>query len=531
MSGLFVMGVMSTRALAQDADKDDDTNANDTQADTHHNTEEPKSAEHPAPVLEPSAETKTPPTGAIAPTPPPTLPKARPKVGDLSITGYFRGGYGATLKETAPAVGNPGDNNYMPATTVGGRQTCFSLSNPAGLVAKYRLGNECEVWSETHFTMVTYADDNGVVSTVHFMPTIFIPTTNIGYSPNGTVISPAIFTTSTGATLSFPNLYVDIKGLPFLAGGTAWAGTRYYKRESVYINDFFYWNPSGVGAGIEDANFGFQDLRFSLGVFAVDGEPQMSTVGTDPQLPLQVDFGARTDFQVRGIKPWDTGELQLGIQYIADYSNHPMLDAYGNPTGSSITHGGYGFTLQFVQKALGGDNKTVFQFGKGGGTGFGTLSRFYYPDFSLYFDPSEYRIRFLDVLTMQPIEDLGGQFVFIYQRDQNFLGVAGQNTNWYSAGGRLVWAFDRYAKLAGEIGYDKITKSNGAAPQELFKATIAPTLTTGKGFMTRPELRLFLTWAVWNAAARGANIDSGQIYRPTNLLDGYTFGVQAETWY
>src|SRR4029077_3337173 len=171
-------------ALAQDEDQD--TNAHDTQADTHHNTEEPKSAEQPAPVLAPSAETKTPPTGAIAPTPPPVLPKSRPKVGDLTITGYFRGGYGATVKETAPAVGNPGDANYMPATTVGGRMTCFSLSNPAGLVAKYRLGNECEVWSETHFTFVTYAGDDGVVSTLHFMPTIYIPTTLVGYSPNGT---------------------------------------------------------------------------------------------------------------------------------------------------------------------------------------------------------------------------------------------------------------------------------------------------------------------------------------------------------
>ena len=35
--------------------------------------------------------------------------------------------------------------------------TCFALANPGGLVSKYRLGNECEVWSETNFTMVTYA--------------------------------------------------------------------------------------------------------------------------------------------------------------------------------------------------------------------------------------------------------------------------------------------------------------------------------------------------------------------------------------
>jgi len=206
------------------------------------------------------------------------------------------------------------------------------------------------------------------------------------------------------------------------------------------------------------------------------------------------------------------------------------VDASGNPIGS-VTHGGWGVTGQFVQKVLGGDNKLALQFGKGGGTGFGTLSRFYYPDFSLYFSPSEYRFRFVDVLTIQPFDWLGAQFDVIYQRDQNFLGVAGQNTNWYSAGGRVTWAFTDHAKLAGEVGYDRITKSIGADPQELTKLTIAPTLTTGRGFMTRPELRLFYTYAVWNAAARGANIDSGQIYRNTSLLSGSIVGVQAETWY
>jgi maltoporin len=248
-------------------------------------------------------------------------------------------------------------------------------------------------------------------------------------------------------------------------------------------------------------------------------------------LPAQIDFGVRNDLQLRGIKPWESGEFQIGGEYILDYSNHPMtVDALGNPIGS-VTHGGWGVTGQFVQKVLGGDNKLAVQFGKGGGTGFGTLSRFYYPDFSLYFDPSEYRFRVVDVLTIQPFEWLGGQFDVIYQRDQNFLGVAGQNTNWYSAGGRVTWAFTEHAKVAGEIGYDRITKSIGADPQFLEKFTIAPTLTSGRGFMTRPELRLFYTYAVWNKAARNANVDSGTLYRSTQLLSGSIVGVQAETWY
>jgi maltoporin len=503
LSALFAVAVTSTRASAQESTDDDRTH--DTEADTHHNTEEPKSAEQPAPVIEPGASTATPPAGAVA-TPPSTtvLPAAKPKFGDISVSGYFRGGFGASNQ--------------------GGRMTCFQLANPSGLFSKYRLGNECEEWSETHFDIVTYVGEDGSVASVHFMPTVFIPNTNIGYSPTSTVISPLAFTTSTGATLSFPNLYVDIKGIPWLYGGTAWVGSRYYKRESVYISDFFYWNPSGVGAGIEDFNLG-KGVRLSYAAFAVDGPPATDVPGTNPQLPAQIDFGLRHDVQLRGIRPWESGEVQLGFQYIADYSNHVP--------GTPNTHGGWGATLQLVQQVLGGDNKLAFQYGKGAGTGFGTLARFYYPDFALNVDPVQYRLRIVDVLTIQPTPWFGAQLDGVYQLDQNFLGSPGQYAQWTSAGTRVSWAFTQHAKLLAEVGYDRVVRNNTAPlhPEELAKFTIAPTLTTGRGFMTRPELRVFYTWAVWNQAARTPGVDSGNVYTATNLLSGSIFGVQAETWY
>ncbi|HUO38265.1 MAG TPA: carbohydrate porin [Mycobacterium sp.] len=481
LTGLLVLGVPSIRALAQEPAGPDNQN----------DKEESKAAAPPA-ALVPAPEV----VPAAMPNPAPLI---KPKVGDVSLSGYFRGGFGASNQK--------------------GRMTCFSLANPSGLVSKYRLGNECEVWSETHFTVVTYAGDDGVVANLHFMPTVYIPTTNIGYSPNGTVNSPAIFTTSTGATVMFPNLYVDIKGISWLAGGTPWIGTRYYKRESVYISDFFYWNPSGVGGGVEDINLG-NDMRLSLAVFAVDGEPAAPSTNTSPLLPAQIDFGARGDAQLRGIRLYDGGELQLGAQYIADYSNH-----------GSITHGGYGFTARWVHKLLGGDNRLVAQYGKGGGTGFGTLARFYYPDFSLYHNPIEARVRFVEVLTIQPIPELGAQFAGVYQRDINFLGSEGSTTNWYSAGGRISWGFVEHLKALGEAGFDRVTKSIGSQPQMLGKFTVAGAISGGRGLLTRPELRVFYTYAIWNEAARGANVDSGQIYTPTQLLSGSIFGLQAETWF
>jgi len=485
LTAFLVLGVLSTRAFAQDPEG----------AENRNDTEAPKEAVPPPAVI--PAE----PPAAVNGAPP-----AKAKVGDVSLSGYFRGGFGASSQK--------------------GRMTCFALANPSGLFSKYRLGNECEVWSETHFTVVTYAGDDGVVANLHFMPTIYIPTTNIGYSPNGTVNSPLIFTTSTGATVSFPNLYVDIKGISWLAGGTPWMGTRYYKRESVYISDFFYWNPSGVGGGIEDIQLP-GDLRLSYGVFAVDGEPDTTAAGTSPQLPLQIDFGFRNDLQLRGIRLYEGGELQLGAQYIADFSNHPDPN---NPS-VSVTHGGYGFTARWVHTLLGGDNKLVAQYGKGGGTGFGTLARFYYPDFSLYHAPIEARLRFVDVLTIQPTARIGAQVAGVYQRDINFLGAQGQSTTWYSAGARVSVGIIDHLKALGEAGFDRVTKSIGSQPQMLAKGTAALAFAGGMGLLSRPELRVFYTYAIWNEAARGASVDSGQIYRATNLLSGSIFGLQAETWF
>ncbi len=501
------MGFLSTHALGQepgDADAEgptDEASAGDASPDEAKPDEakpdEAKPSEGQAATVEAKAELPAP----VEPAPEGAAKADKPKLGDTKLSGYFRGGFGASNQK--------------------GRMTCFALANPAGLVAKYRLGNECEVWAESEFKTVIYADDDGAVASVHFMPTVYIPTTYIGYSPTGVTSSPSEYTTSTGATVSFPNLYVDIEGIPWLFGGKAWVGTRYYKRESIYINDFFYWNPSGVGGGIEDVNIG-KDVRVSYAAFAVDGEPVSAGAGTPP-LPMQADLGIRNDLQVRGLRPYPSGEFQVGFQYIADYSNHK------DANGDSVTHSGWGVTLQHVQQLLGGENKLAFQYGKGGGTGFGTLSRFYYPDFSLYFAPSEYRIRVVDVLTVQPIEWFGAQLGLVYQHDD--LGNAGQKTDWYTGGTRLSFAFNKYAKVLAEVGYDRVKKSNGSEPQWLGKGTIAPAIAAGKGMFARPELRVFYTWATWNETARTATVDSGRLYTTTNLLSGVTYGLQAEAWW
>jgi maltoporin len=61
----------------------------------------------------------------------------------------------------------------------------------------------------------------------------------------------------------------------------------------------------------------------------------------------------------------------------------------------------------------------------------------------------------------------------------------------------------------------------------------------GGAFFTRPELRVYATFATWNSAARNAGIvgqgPACNSSTTTSVFDcdtnGFTFGAQAETWF
>ena len=123
----------------------------------------------------------------------------------------------------------------------------------------------------------------------------------------------------------------------------------------------------------------------------------------------------------------------------------------------------------------------------------------------------------------------GGMLLGLVQRDK----APDSNQTWYSVGVRMSYAFTEHFKLVGEVGHDRI-KRDDEGMRMLNKFTIAPTLSVGKGFMTRPELRLYYTYAQWNRAAQTAAVadtalsDSGAFGRD---LHGSNFGVQLETWW
>lgn len=60
-----------------------------------------------------------------------------------------------------------------------------------------------------------------------------------------------------------------------------------------------------------------------------------------------------------------------------------------------------------------------------------------------------------------------------------------------------------------------------------FKLTLAPQVALGNRFFSRPVLRAYITYAQWSDAFVGRV--GGQDYQ--NLSNGFSYGLQMETWW
>jgi maltoporin len=385
-----------------------------------------------------------------------------PKVGDVIMHGYFRTGFGVS-----------GD---------GGRQVCFQAP---GAPVKYRLGNECDQYGEFTFSAPAFVGTDGVVATANVMIN--------GYIPSGTGYSQSAL--QDGADIGFPQMWFDFKNLDFAHGGTPWIGRRYYKREDVHIQDFFYWNPSGLGGGVEDIALG--SMKLSYAAFVVDGPP--------PPGPRQI--GVRNDIQLRGIPLHPGGTLELGANLIADASD-----------GDDTNHG-FAAHVRYVLAILGGENKLIAQFGMGPGIDLSQSA-------ALTTSTDDTRLRILDTLAFQVTPEVGGQLVAVFQHDDTEAGTQ----DWFSLGGRVSYAFAEHLKLLAELGFDTVSPDEGES-RTLTKLTVAPTIAAGKGFWMRPELHLFGTVALWNDGARAAGVDSAGLYTAGDRTSAATFGIHAQGWW
>jgi maltoporin len=369
----------------------------------------------------------------------------------------------------------------------GDKQVCFKL---AGAQSKYRLGNECEQYAELELDQDLLKFGNGAKLSGVVMASLF---NEYDHTPR--------FQGEHGSA-RLPQSYLQLTNLPGLEGARIWAGRIYYRRNDVHINDFFYWNPTGLGAGIENVKLK-DDLKLSYAVFR--------ETGINDEY-----YATRHDLQLSGLRPNQDGELQFGLSYIPKRA--PVAGTAGQDTKQ-----GWALTAQHLQSnVFGGKNKLALQYGVGPGIGLGSTG-------NLAADSGFKSWRLLDAWDWQATKNFGGQLVGVYQRDETPTGTQ----TWKSVGIRPAYAFTEHFKLVGELGHDQVSPS-GAATRNLTKVTLAPTLAMGRGFWSRPELRLFYTYARWNQAAQNAAA-AGDALSSTGIFgtkrSGSSVGLQVESWW
>ena len=128
-------------------------------------------------------------------------------------------------------------------TGSGGEQQCFQTT---GAQSKYRLGNECETYAELNW--VRKCGKEGDKS--------FYFDTNVAYSVaqqnDWEATDPA-----------FREATCRVKPDRMAARLHHLAGKRFYQRHDVHMIDFYYWDISGPGAGLENIDVGFGKLSLA----------------------------------------------------------------------------------------------------------------------------------------------------------------------------------------------------------------------------------------------------------------------------
>ncbi len=347
-------------------------------------------------------------------------------------------------------------------------RACYGLGGgSAGM--KYRLGNECDFYGE--FQLAQGFQKDGIDYKVSLMTSHYTGATD-----------------TNGEGLSIAQLWAEAKGFDIAPDATFWIGKERGRRGDVHIVDTFFVEMVGVGAGFKNQPLGAGKLGVAF--YKTDAD------AAKPGNRVNVEY--------------------LGLPTGADGA----LNIFATATKGDFTGGksGFGLTLRHDQGKLFGtglSNTLFVQYAQGS-----TALNANFGDLTAGSQAKSWRI--VDSVNGQS-GALGGQAMVLLASEENAAGV---QTDSASVGGRVSYAFTRNFKLVTEAGYSQF-KPEGGATAKLTKLTIAPTLSVGPDFWTRPEFRLYVTTAKWNDAA--GNVTGQAAF--ADKTSGTSYGAQVEWWF
>ncbi|MGA9242073.1 MAG: carbohydrate porin [Silvibacterium sp.] len=422
------------------------------------------------------------------------LTKLQEQVGAFEFHGYFRSGNGVN--------------------SVGGHWVAFQAP---GADAKYRLGNEAETYAELIFVDNWLNPDHA--SDKAWAKAEFMVEANTTSSANF-----ANFTNGAGNDqFRFREAFVQagnvIENQP---NAKFWAGERYYRRQSIYLDDFYILDDSGYGGGVED-------LDVKLGKLAV------SWIGASrPDITTQNGNLSQSIIDARVYDIKGPMGLWAGVFRYATMKGGTSTAASTGVTPGTVIPTSDGYSFGFRHQRLewhGGYHQFAAEYGTGAASIFNFSGGL--PNPTPFID-SQKRLLITENLLLQPNDRFAIQPVFIYQRTKT--GVPHEDWNqWTSFGARPQIFLTKYLSLTGDAGFDHVKNpnttsqyyQNGPYDGWLRKVSFAPQIGSGRKYFSRPVVRAFVTYSSWSNGLKGKV--GGAPYQ--NKTSGLTFGVQTEAWW
>jgi maltoporin len=288
---------------------------------------------------------------------------------------------------------------------------------------------------------------------------------------------------------------------------------------------------SGTGGGVEDIDLGFgkiavawfrnvNDQFRTLDVTDADGNPatiDLSGGSVDGgRINVLDNAQNRFDLRLYGIETNPGGNLTIGLDLRHIDEDRDNFDP-DNGWGVNLLH--------FQNDVFGGFNKIIFQYGRDAAANIG--NGFIISDANDgNNDADPWTFRVVEQMLVQPTDDFSALGTIIYERNEDWFYTDGRDRTWFSAGIRPKYYFNDYLNLAFEVGYDYVDIDDKTS--HLWKFTPALQLSAGRGFFARPAIRIFATYATWDDTATERGIAEGRFDDDDS---GWTYGVQAETWW
>ncbi|TNH93123.1 maltoporin [Aeromonas sobria] len=413
----------------------------------------------------------------------------------VDFHGYMRSGVG---------VSDNGDMQTMSQNRVG------------------RLGNESDTYGEVQLGQEVYNKNN---QTFYVDSMIAMKAGKQGRDWENANDKTADFALS--------QFNVQAKNL-FGGNETLWAGKRYYQRHDIHITDFYYWNVSGAGAGVENIEVGPGKLSVAVvrndpwDAIYSENDPQYRKDSNGKQVldengdPIRIDDRVNTntfDIRYAGIPLWTDASLEVGYDYAM--ANLTDEQERQNPDYKD----GHMFTAELTQSMLGGFNKTVAQYfidglaAQGVDYGAGSGSNLSQAASS----GNGFRLINWGVLPIGDKVEFGHQILYA---QANGLDKDTTDKDTFSIVARPMYKWNDVMKTIAEVGYFNDNKDvNGVKTStDGTKYTLAQAWSAGSGFFARPEIRVFASYVQQDGNFRE---NSNGVKQD----DALNFGVQAEAWW